>query len=161
MRYFALLLLWVAQLQAAVTATLDPNDTLTFQGGDGSIGTYVVNTSDATVYGFAYQRDVSIYQIFILVVSGRNLNQAYQIQLPLVNAVGTTVIQPLLSVTVPATADINKNGRVDLPDLQEWQNRWLETNCGPYDNWCGRADINRDGIVNLKDYGVMVSLWLR
>jgi len=36
---------------------------------------------------------------------------------------------------------------------------WLEANCGKPD-WCNRFDINRDSVVNLKDFALMASHWL-
>jgi len=36
---------------------------------------------------------------------------------------------------------------------------WLEANCGKPD-WCNRFDINRDLVVNLKDFALMASHWL-
>jgi len=37
---------------------------------------------------------------------------------------------------------------------------WLGQDCGEPDSWCGGADLNHDGQVNLLDFSEFVSYWL-
>ena len=39
--------------------------------------------------------------------------------------------------------------------------RWLDSDCNQDNNYCDRADINRDGSVNLTDYSLLSNNWLR
>ena len=38
--------------------------------------------------------------------------------------------------------------------------QWLNSDCNPDNNYCDRADINRDGSVNLTDYSLLSNNWL-
>ena len=57
----------------------------------------------------------------------------------------------------PWTADCS----ISLVELAGFTGRWLDAGCGVGDNWCGGADMDHDGLVDLRDFGVLGYLWLK
>ncbi len=55
--------------------------------------------------------------------------------------------------------DLDCPDGVALEDLVYLVERWLLDDCGDYKD-CDWADVNRDGIVNSKDFAVLASNWL-
>ena len=73
------------------------------------------------------------------------------------NSYGTTT-GAIWSFTTfePQEGDVNGDGVVDIHDLMEFINHWLEDEC--FDpNWCGGADLSRSTNVDLVDYAMLVS----
>jgi alpha-amylase len=57
------------------------------------------------------------------------------------------------------TIDFNADGIVNLTDFAIFANHWLNQSCaGP--NWCGTADLNRNGSVDFYDLAELVEYWL-
>ena len=55
--------------------------------------------------------------------------------------------------------DLDRDYDVDWLDLSIFAFHWLDTDCNvPY--WCGRADLDFDGVVNLDDYSTLARNWL-
>ncbi len=54
------------------------------------------------------------------------------------------------------------SGRIDLGDLLAFADRWLNAGlvCAESNNWCGGADLNYDGDVNLDDMSNISVCWL-
>ena len=59
----------------------------------------------------------------------------------------------------PVAGDLAVNGLVDVADLLELSHYWLSMDAGPHNDYCERADANRDGLVNLADFALMASNW--
>jgi hypothetical protein len=57
-------------------------------------------------------------------------------------------------------ADLNHNGRVDLPDFSVLASQWLGNNCNAGNNWCEGADLVKDGTVQIGDLTEFVEWWL-
>ncbi len=56
--------------------------------------------------------------------------------------------------------DTDGNGQVDAEDFVTLFSWWLETSCGPQNDWCDWADSNKDGTVNIDDLLDMIENWL-
>ncbi len=56
----------------------------------------------------------------------------------------------------PLTEDCS----TDLSDLTDFSVQWLETGCEESNNWCGGADLNHSGEVDLEDVAIFVHYWL-
>ena len=41
------------------------------------------------------------------------------------------------------------------------QDSWLRDDCAAANQWCGRADLNRDGAVNILDLLILAEDWLQ
>ncbi len=54
--------------------------------------------------------------------------------------------------------DYDFNNVVDLNDLAYFLSFWLDPDCSQPE-WCGGADLNRDGFVDLEDYSIFVQQW--
>ncbi len=61
--------------------------------------------------------------------------------------------------TEPLAGDLAVDGTVDLADLFELSHYWLSIDAGPHNDYCERADANRDGAVNMMDFALMASNW--
>lgn len=59
----------------------------------------------------------------------------------------------------PIPGDFEPNGIVDLSDLWYFAARWLNSPCVAPD-WCGKADMNQSGTVNLSDFVYLGKYWL-
>ncbi len=53
-------------------------------------------------------------------------------------------------------ADLDRNKGVDIADLQLFSNDWLQTAVAIIAN---KADLNSDGIVNIKDFAILAGEW--
>ena len=49
---------------------------------------------------------------------------------------------------------------VNMEDLNYYVGWWLMNNCTPTNNYCGGADINKTGMVNLVDFSIFAENWL-
>jgi hypothetical protein len=63
--------------------------------------------------------------------------------------------------TEPLAGDLVVDGIVDMADMLELSFFWLATDAGRDNDYCERADANRDGVVNLRDFALMASNWHR
>jgi probable HAF family extracellular repeat protein len=50
-------------------------------------------------------------------------------------------------------------GLIDLVDLALFIDRWLDNDCSDSNQWCGRADINRNTVVDSTDYSWLAKYW--
>jgi len=66
---------------------------------------------------------------------------------------------PRLRWEFSRTGDFVCDAGVELADYLHFVAYWLETDCECWYN-CGWADINADGVVNLKDFSVIAENWL-
>ena len=58
-------------------------------------------------------------------------------------------------------SDLIPDNTINSVDLSVLIGQWLNSDCNPDNNYCDRADINRDGSVNLTDYSLLSNNWLR
>ncbi|MCX5634346.1 MAG: hypothetical protein NTW55_00695 [Planctomycetota bacterium] len=49
---------------------------------------------------------------------------------------------------------------VNIEDLSYFVQRWLESDCASSNNYCGGADMNKSGVVDMKDFALFASYWL-
>ena len=61
---------------------------------------------------------------------------------------------------VITSADINDNGIVDYQDFAIITSRWQEFGCTDSNNWCGGADLNRDGSLGFQGLVELAEHWL-
>jgi hypothetical protein len=61
----------------------------------------------------------------------------------------------------PLAGDLAVNGRVDRRDLSRLCRYWLAPASSMENDYCERADTNRDGRVDFVDFAHMASNWLR
>ncbi len=59
----------------------------------------------------------------------------------------------------PPAGDLAVDGRVDLVDLHELSHYWLAPESSRRNDYCERADANRDGCVDLVDFALMAVDW--
>ncbi|MEN6575705.1 MAG: dockerin type I domain-containing protein [Phycisphaerales bacterium] len=59
----------------------------------------------------------------------------------------------------PPAGDLVVNGLVDIADLAELSHSWLSPESSRHSDFCERADTNRDGVVNLRDFARMAANW--
>jgi hypothetical protein len=57
-------------------------------------------------------------------------------------------------------ADFNGDCVVDTADLSHLASMWLNTDCDESNNFCDHGDLLRDGVVDIKDFGVFARQWL-
>jgi hypothetical protein len=55
-------------------------------------------------------------------------------------------------------SDFNRDWYVDLPDLAEFAEQWLQPCSDP--NWCQGIDLDRSTIVNFTDFAIFAKDWL-
>lgn len=55
--------------------------------------------------------------------------------------------------------DMTANWRVDMVDYAQFSMFWHRDDCSEPD-WCGLADFNQDGIVDIKDLAILAMHWL-
>ncbi|MHC4237882.1 MAG: peptidylprolyl isomerase [Planctomycetota bacterium] len=61
----------------------------------------------------------------------------------------------------PQFSDLAPDNTIDSFDLVFVLIRqWLNSDCNPDNNYCDRADINRDGSVDMTDYSLLSNNWL-
>jgi len=58
-------------------------------------------------------------------------------------------------------SDLVYNHTIGMVDLTVFMQHWLDSGCNPDNNYCDRADINRDGAVDLTDYSLLGNNWLQ
>lgn len=61
--------------------------------------------------------------------------------------------------TLPRAGDLAVDGRVDIADLLELSHDWLSPESSRHNDFCERADTNRDGFVNLHDFARLAANW--
>ena len=59
----------------------------------------------------------------------------------------------------PLAGDLVVDRIVDMTDLLELGHYWLSADAGSHNDYCERADTNRDGAVNLVDFALLASNW--
>lgn len=60
----------------------------------------------------------------------------------------------------PPAGDLVVDGKVDLPDLLALIDYWLSADGSRENDFCERADANRDGWVDVLDFALLASNWL-
>jgi hypothetical protein len=78
------------------------------------------------------------------------------------NGDGYTNLEEYLNwlCSTAAKADLDDNFGVDLVDFAMFAAHWPEINCDKQNNWCGGADLTRDGEVGMDDLLEFVANWL-
>ena len=61
----------------------------------------------------------------------------------------------------PPAGDIAVDGYVDTADLADFCSKWLMNKAAISNDFYERADINRDGTVDMVDFAVMYENWLK
>jgi len=61
--------------------------------------------------------------------------------------------------TEPPAGDLVVDGTVDVPDLARMAHYWLAERSSRENDYCERADANRDGVVNMLDFALFASNW--
>jgi hypothetical protein len=59
----------------------------------------------------------------------------------------------------PPAGDLAVNGRVDIADLSQFSHYWLSAESSRRNDYCERADTNRDGSVGLFDFARLAANW--
>ncbi|HNS20456.1 MAG TPA: dockerin type I domain-containing protein [Sedimentisphaerales bacterium] len=59
----------------------------------------------------------------------------------------------------PLAGDLVVDGKVDLADLTEMSHYWLAPESSRHNDFCERADANRDGVVDLHDFACLAANW--
>lgn len=78
----------------------------------------------------------------------------FKIELPQITI--TPIPTGVISVTPPITyilGDVNGDGKISLVDMSALLSKW-----GKSGTEAGRADINKDGVVNTVDYSLMINI---
>jgi hypothetical protein len=57
--------------------------------------------------------------------------------------------------------DINGSAPVNLVDFELLVEPWLDNDCDASNKWCGNADTNHNGGVDMVDYSTLASEWLQ
>ena len=52
-------------------------------------------------------------------------------------------------------ADVDRDGEVDMSDLDILTENWLRNDCSEDNTWCNRADVDEDGDVDASDYAIV------
>jgi cyclophilin family peptidyl-prolyl cis-trans isomerase len=60
----------------------------------------------------------------------------------------------------PQVSDIISDGTVNSNDLMRFIENWLHSGCAASDNYCGGADLNHSGIVDIADFALFSANWL-
>jgi hypothetical protein len=61
---------------------------------------------------------------------------------------------------VPCPPDFNNDGDVDFSDYATFSEHWLNVGCNDPD-WCGSADLDKDGKVDSADLKKLTGRWLK
>ncbi len=74
---------------------------------------------------------------------------------------GQTISGPEWSFTTiaPRSCDLNANGSIEIGDALIVAGQWLNDTCGIANTWCGGADLNYTGIVDLFDFSLLANEW--
>lgn len=60
----------------------------------------------------------------------------------------------------PQYSDLINDKTINLGDIETLASHWLDSGCEESNNYCDRADINRDGVVDFTDYALLSGNWL-
>jgi len=60
----------------------------------------------------------------------------------------------------PYFSDLVFNNAIDFDDLTTLMTHWLDSGCDEANQYCGGADIDRNGTVDLVDYSLLSNNWL-
>jgi probable HAF family extracellular repeat protein len=75
--------------------------------------------------------------------------------------VGTGVLDgQKYAILLTPIGHLDYDNDVDLKDFAIFSSSWGRSNCNDLNNWCGNADINRNGEVDLPDLGKLTEHWL-
>jgi hypothetical protein len=61
----------------------------------------------------------------------------------------------------PPAGDLAIDGIVNIYDLAEFSYYWLADNGGKSNDYCERADVNKNGIVDFADFALLAANWLK
>ncbi|MBN2212199.1 MAG: trypsin-like peptidase domain-containing protein [Sedimentisphaerales bacterium] len=68
---------------------------------------------------------------------------------------------PIWAFTVEPVGDLDFSCMVDINDYALFAASWLGDNCSSINSWCGNADLNKDGQVNVFDIDWLAQYWLK
>jgi chitodextrinase len=116
--------------------------------------TYNAATDNLAVTGYNIYRDnVKITTTTSLSYTDSNVstgNHVYAVSA--VDAAGNESTKSSASVYVYATADINRDGSVNIFDLSTMLSNWGHT-------WASSSDMNGDSVVNIFDLSALLAAW--
>ena len=69
------------------------------------------------------------------------------------------LFSPFSLASPESLSDTNSDSITDWADLTALASHWLDSDCDLYPGWCGFADMDRDGTVNLTDYILLATNW--
>ncbi|MHC4323465.1 MAG: hypothetical protein ACYSUX_04235 [Planctomycetota bacterium] len=73
---------------------------------------------------------------------------------------GTLTINAILKA-VPHVADLTADGWIDFKDFAVFSSHWSRQDCeDPNTNWCGGADFDHSGMVDVNDLELFTQYWL-
>jgi len=67
---------------------------------------------------------------------------------------------PKLSWQILSVSDFVCPDGVNIEDLSYYVGNWLMDNCSSDNNYCGGADLNSSGVVDLVDWAIFAENWL-
>ena len=67
---------------------------------------------------------------------------------------------PKWGFTTDVSADIYKDDKINLQDYAVLARNWQVTDCNELNDWCGKADIDKSGVVDFNDLLIMAEQWL-
>jgi DNA-binding beta-propeller fold protein YncE len=73
--------------------------------------------------------------------------------------VASLFFSPFSQASPESLSDTNSDSITDWADLAVLASHWLDSDCNIYPGWCGYADMDRDGTVNLTDYVLLATNW--
>jgi hypothetical protein len=68
---------------------------------------------------------------------------------------------PRLTWSFVKVGDLACPNGVNVEDLDYYIGRWLLNNCTSGNNYCGGADINKSGTVDMQDFAILAENWLQ
>ncbi len=127
------------------------------------VGGYAISSSRVAFVwdkkaGASNLNDITIQNFDGILTQCLAINNAGQIALYNKYNPGTGTIEAL-TLLDPIRADMDQNGLADLADLGILAGFWFQTNCEGRPG-CNGADLNRDGIVDVKDLLIWLNQWL-
>ena len=125
----------------------DLNDTVIL---DGVFGSNFLSASMRVIDGWPADIAGTVFDNIVIdmrtAMLGFDVNDAYP----------TPKCDPAISKPL---SDITDDYVVDLNDLYLFGQHWLDVNCTPANDYCGRADINKSGKVDFRDYVSISVAW--
>ena len=115
----------------------------------------VVHQNPQESYASAIQAARQILPIGVDDVDGKVAEHIWNSGVPY-HAYAGEMLQALGAVS-PA-GDMSDDGAVTLIDLSQFVSHWLEAGC-TFPDWCGGADLDHLGNVNLMDYAILSQHW--